>query len=60
MKKWLFLAGVAAFMATSSAYAAADMSCAGKNFVFFPGGSEGDSFASIVYAGAKAAADQTG
>ena len=36
------------------------MSCAGKNFVFFPGGPEGGPFASIVYAGAKAAADQTG
>ncbi len=36
------------------------MSCAGKNFVFFPGGPEGGAFASIVYAGAKAAADQTG
>jgi simple sugar transport system substrate-binding protein len=60
MKKWLVLAGVAAFMASSSAYAAADLSCAGKNFVFFPGGPEGGSFASIVYAGAKAAADLTG
>ncbi len=60
MKKWLVLAGVAAFMASSSAYAAADLSCAGKNFVFFPGGPEGGPFASIVYAGAKAAADLTG
>ena len=60
MKKWLVLAGVAAMMASTSAYAAADMSCAGKNFVFFPGGPEGGSFASIVYAGAKLAADQTG
>ncbi|SER10654.1 monosaccharide ABC transporter substrate-binding protein, CUT2 family [Faunimonas pinastri] len=39
---------------------AADMSCQGKNFVFFPGGSEGDSFASIVYNGAALAAQQTG
>jgi simple sugar transport system substrate-binding protein len=61
MKKWLVMAGFcAAVMASSGAYAAADMSCAGKNFVFFPGGAEGDSFASIVYAGAKLAADQTG
>ncbi len=60
MKKWLVLAGVCAFMASPSAFAAADLSCAGKNFVFFPGGAEGDSFASIVYAGAKLAADQTG
>ncbi len=60
MKKWLILAGACALMASTSAYAAADMSCAGKNFVFFPGGPEGGSFASIVYAGAKLAADQTG
>jgi len=60
MKKWLIAAGVCAFLASPSAYAAADMSCAGKNFVFFPGGPEGGAFASIVYAGAKAAADQTG
>lgn len=60
MKKWLIAAGVCAFLASPSAYAAADLSCAGKNFVFFPGGPEGGSFASIVYAGAKAAADLTG
>jgi len=59
MKKWLIAAGVCAFLASPSAYAV-DMSCAGKNFVFFPGGPEGGAFASIVYAGAKAAADQTG
>jgi simple sugar transport system substrate-binding protein len=59
MKKWLVLAGMVAFMASPGANAA-DMTCAGKNFVFFPGGAEGDSFASIVYAGAKLAADQTG
>ena len=59
MKKWLVFAGVCAFLAIPSAHAA-DMSCAGKSFVFFPGGAEGDSFASIVYAGAKQAADQTG
>jgi simple sugar transport system substrate-binding protein len=59
MKKWLVLAGMCAFLASPGAHAA-DMSCAGKNFVFFPGGPEGGSFASIVYAGAKLAADQTG
>jgi simple sugar transport system substrate-binding protein len=58
MRIWLLAAGVCAFLA-SPAYAV-DMSCAGKNFVFFPGGPEGGAFASIVYAGAKAAADQTG
>ncbi len=59
MKKWLIAAGVCAFLASPAAHAA-DMSCAGKNFVFFPGGPEGGAFASIVYAGAKQAADQTG
>src|SRR5262245_9211460 len=39
---------------------AAEMSCKGKKFVFFPGGSEGDAFASIVYKGAALAAKQTG
>ena len=39
---------------------AQDYSCEGKTFVFFPGGSEGDSFASIVYNGAALAAEQTG
>jgi simple sugar transport system substrate-binding protein len=62
MKTWTMAAGVCLLLATGVAGGAqaADMSCAGKNFVFFPGGSEGDSFASIVYAGAKLAATQTG
>ena len=47
-------------LAASSGAHAADMSCKGKNFVFFPGGPEGGAFASIVYAGAKLAAEQTG
>ena len=36
------------------------MGCAGKNFVFFPGGPEGGTFASIVYAGAKAGGGSDG
>jgi simple sugar transport system substrate-binding protein len=36
------------------------MSCEGKQFVFFPGGPEGGSFASIVYNGAVLAAEHTG
>ena len=59
MKNWLIAAGACVLLASPAAHAA-DMSCAGKNFVFFPGGPEGGAFASIVYAGAKAAADQTG
>jgi simple sugar transport system substrate-binding protein len=59
MKTWLVAAGVCAVLASPAVHAA-DMSCAGKSFVFFPGGPEGGAFASIVYAGAKLAADQTG
>jgi simple sugar transport system substrate-binding protein len=44
----------------SGAAFASDFTCAGKRFTFFPGGSEGDSFASIVYNGAHVAAQQTG
>ena len=47
-------------LASYGAANAADFGCAGKKFVFFPGGAEGDSFASIVYNGAKLAAQQTG
>jgi simple sugar transport system substrate-binding protein len=47
-------------LASYGAAHAADFGCAGKKFVFFPGGAEGDSFASIVYNGAKLAAQQTG
>lgn len=48
-------------LATNPASAAdVDTSCKGLNFVFFPGGAQGDSFASIVYAGAALAAKQTG
>lgn len=59
MRTWLIAAGMCAFLASPAVHAQ-DMSCDGKNFVFFPGGPEGGAFASIVYAGAKAAADQTG
>jgi simple sugar transport system substrate-binding protein len=51
-------AGIVLF--AGSASAAADTSCTGKRFVFFPGGGEGDAFATIVYNGAKLAAQQTG
>ncbi len=51
------LAGVVSLPGTASAV---DYSCVGLRFVFFPGGPEGDSFASIVYNGAKLAAQQTG
>jgi len=63
MKTSAIAAGFCLLLASglaSSGARAADMSCAGKNFVFFPGGAEGDAFASVVYAGAKLAADQTG
>jgi simple sugar transport system substrate-binding protein len=50
----------AALLAFGSVAQAADMSCAGKKFVFFPGGPEGGAFASIVYNGAVLAAEQTG
>jgi len=52
----LFAAGIAL---AGTAQAAND-SCEGKKFVFFPGGPEGGSFASIVYNGAVLAAKQTG
>jgi simple sugar transport system substrate-binding protein len=51
------LAGAVSFVGTASAV---DFSCSGLRFVFFPGGPEGDAFASIVYNGAKLAAQQTG
>jgi len=53
------LCGVLA-LAMFGAAQGADTSCKGKKFIFFPGGSEGDSFASIVYRGAALAAKQTG
>jgi simple sugar transport system substrate-binding protein len=59
MKILTIAAGMCLLLAGGSARAA-DFGCEGKNFVFFPGGAEGDSFASIVYAGAKLAAQQTG
>ena len=40
--------------------AAQNLSCEGLRFVFFPGGAEGDPFASIVYNGANAAEKLTG
>lgn len=50
-------AGVAA---GAGSVEAADMSCDGKRFVFFPGGPEGGAFASVVYNGAVLAAEHTG
>ena len=61
MKTWAIAAGFCMLMVSGGAQAqAADFGCEGKNFVFFPGGAEGGAFASIVFAGARAAADQTG
>src|SRR5437899_12624068 len=54
----LLLAGLS--LAAAPAKADVDGSCAGKKFVFFPGGGEGDTFASIVYRGAQLAQKQTG
>ena len=54
------IALVASCLAVSAPAAAADMSCEGKRFVFFPGGPEGGSFASIVYNGAVLGAEHTG
>ncbi len=56
----LGLAMIVGALANAGSASAADMSCAGKHFVFFPGGGEGDAFATIVYNGAKLAAQQTG
>jgi len=56
----LLLASMTLALAPTSAHADADGSCAGKKFVFFPGGGEGDTFASIVYRGAQLAQKQTG
>ncbi|HWT99504.1 MAG TPA: substrate-binding domain-containing protein [Terriglobales bacterium] len=66
MKKLLLAAGsmlltsMTLALAPQAAHADADGSCAGKKFVFFPGGGEGDTFASIVYRGAQLAQKQTG
>ncbi len=50
----------AAVLTSLPAQAQVDGSCAGKRFVFFPGGGEGDTFASIVFRGAQLAQKQTG
>lgn len=65
MRHYLLKAALGAALCAGAALAtgaasAADMSCKGETFVFFPGGAEGDSFAAIVYNGAKLAAEQTG
>lgn len=66
MKKLLLAAGgmllssMALALAPQAAHADVDGACAGKKFVFFPGGGEGDTFASIVYRGAQLAQKQTG
>ena len=52
--------GLVLGMALAAQATAADFSCDGKRFVFFPGGPEGGSFASIVYNGAVLAAEHTG
>src|SRR3546814_15106295 len=44
----------------ASAGLAADTSCDGVRITFFPGGAEGDPFATIVYNGARLAQEQTG
>lgn len=54
------VAGLALGLAFAAPAAAADLSCEGKRFVFFPGGPEGGPFASIVYNGAVLAAEHTG
>jgi simple sugar transport system substrate-binding protein len=56
----LLLSSMTLALAPSAAHADVDGSCAGKKFVFFPGGGEGDTFASIVYRGAQLAQKQTG
>jgi simple sugar transport system substrate-binding protein len=64
MKKIIGAAGAALICSlglfASPAKADVDGSCAGKSLIFFPGGGEGDTFASIVYRGAKLAEQQTG
>ena len=54
------IVAILAMCCVSMTVLAVDMSCTGKKFVFFPGGSEGGSFASIVYRGAVLAAEHTG
>jgi simple sugar transport system substrate-binding protein len=61
----LFGAAGAALLCSLALFAApakadVDGSCAGKKMIFFPGGGEGDTFASIVYRGARLAQKQTG
>src|SRR5260221_14268957 len=56
----LLLSSMSLALVPSAAHADVDGSCAGKKFVFFPGGGEGDTFASIVYRGAQLAQKQTG
>src|SRR5258706_4582693 len=64
MKKIFGAAGAALICSlglfASPAKADVDGSCAGKSLIFFPGGGEGDTFASIVYRGAQLAQKQTG
>jgi len=66
MKKFMLAAGslllssMTLALAPQAAHADVDGSCAGKRFVFFPGGGEGDTFAAIVYRGAQLAQKQTG
>ncbi|VAW10775.1 hypothetical protein MNBD_ALPHA09-878 [hydrothermal vent metagenome] len=60
MKSVLTAAILVAGIAMAGTAQAANDSCEGKKFVFFPGGPEGGSFASIVYNGAVLAAKHTG
>ncbi len=61
MRKTVIGAGLALGLALAGTSAfAAEMSCKGLRFVFFPGGPEGGPFASVVYNGARLAAAHTG
>ncbi len=59
MRKTAMAVGVCVALAAGGA-SAQEMGCDGLKFVFFPGGPEGGSFASVVYGGARLAAEHTG
>ena len=56
---WILAVALGAALANSPA-GAAEFSCKGQKFVFFPGGPEGGAFASVVFNGARLAAEHTG
>lgn len=60
MKKFGISLAAMCFAGLSATTAFADGECEGKRFVFFPGGPEGGTFASVVYNGAVMAAEHTG